>query len=64
LGEVLNAVSLHYAGSTTLFQFQADAGGAISLLYVLDDGLKAEDARRERRMQGRLEPDDYRPREI
>lgn len=64
LGEILNAVSLHYVGSTTLFEFEPDAGGALSLLYALDDGLKAEVARRERRIRGCVDPDDYRPRDI
>jgi hypothetical protein len=35
LGESLNVVSSHYLSSTTGFEFETDAGGALSLLYVL-----------------------------
>lgn len=46
LGQILDAVSSRYIGSTTYFELDTDAGGALSLLCVLDDGLKMErDAR-------------------
>ena len=45
LGKILNAVSSRYLRSTTCFDLDADAGGALSLLYVVDDGLNAEKAR-------------------
>ena len=64
LGEILNVVSSRYLSSTTYFEFETGAGGALSLLYVLDDGLKVEEARRERLRQGRVEPDDYKPKHI
>ena len=64
LGQILDTVSSRYLGSTTYFEIDTDAGGAVSLLYVLDDGLKMKEARRERLRQGRAEPDDYKPRDI
>jgi hypothetical protein len=64
LGQTLDTVSSRYLGSTTYFEFETDAGGALSLLYVLDDGLKVEEARRERLRQGRVEPDDYKSKDI
>lgn len=64
LGEILNVVASHYLKSKTCFEFGSDAGGALSLLHVLDDGLLLEGARRERLRQGRVEPDDYRPKDI
>ncbi|HET7286256.1 MAG TPA: hypothetical protein VFI71_02260, partial [Pyrinomonadaceae bacterium] len=64
LREILNSVSSRYLSSTTHFEFESDAGGALSLLYVLDDGLRLEEARRERLRHGRVEPDDYKPRDI
>jgi hypothetical protein len=64
LGEVLDSVSSRYLNSTTYFEFESAPGGALELLYVLDDGLKLEEARRERLKQGRAEPDDYKPRDI
>ncbi|HTF45249.1 MAG TPA: hypothetical protein VK641_15185 [Terriglobales bacterium] len=64
LGEILNVVSSHYLDSTTRFDFDTSAGGALSLLHVLDDGLRSEQERRERLRQGCAEPDDYRPKDI
>lgn len=42
----------------------ADAGGALSLLYVIDDGIKADDEKRARSKDGTVRADDYRPRSI
>ncbi len=48
LGEILNALTRHYLNSTTVFEFDGVAGGAPSLLKVLQDGmlLKSERFRR------------------
>jgi hypothetical protein len=62
--ELLNAVSSAYMDSTTFFDFHSDGGGAVSLLYVVDDGLQAEAARRDRLRRGEVLPDDYRPRDL
>lgn len=64
LSEILDTVSLRYLSSTTHFEFETDASGALSLLYVLDDGVKLEEARRERLRQGRVDPDDYKQKDI
>lgn len=64
LGEILDAVSSKYLSSTTYFDPDSAEGGALELLHVLDDGLKLDDARRERLRQGRIEPDDYKPKDI
>ena len=64
LGEILDAVASKYLSSTTYFDFDSAPGGALELLHVLDDGLKLNDARRERLSQGRVEPDDYKPKDI
>lgn len=64
LAETLNAVSRHYLDSTTAFDFSTDDGGAISLLYVIDDGIKALDERRARLKNGTVREDDYRLRSI
>lgn len=64
LAAVLNAVSLHYLESTTLFDLGTEGGGAMSLLYVLDSGLNAERARRERRKSGIYDPAEYRPSDL
>ena len=64
LAEILNAISSQYSSSTTYFALETGAGGAMSLLHVLDDGLKADESRRERLRQGRVEPGDYGPKDI
>jgi hypothetical protein len=61
---VLNVVSRHYLDTTTMFSFGPDDTGAMALLYVIDDGLNAEAARRERLQSGNYKPDDYLPRDL
>lgn len=58
LEAVLNSVAEHYLNSTTSFDVGDSAGGALSLLYVLEDGLKAEKARKERLKSGTSIPGD------
>lgn len=43
---VLNCLSRHYYNSETLFDYHDSSGGALSLIYVLDDGLKRAEERR------------------
>ena len=40
---VFDAISLHYYDSTTAFEGVGNADGALSLLYVIDDGLRFQD---------------------
>jgi len=44
---VLNAVTLHYQDSVNLFIFPKGHGGSESLLYIIDDGLRVAEERRE-----------------
>ena len=60
---VLNAISKSYLDSTTLFEGLGARHGAETLLYVLDDGMKADEERRDRLKKGELRPDDYAPRD-
>lgn len=62
LAAVLNTVESHYAGSTTYFEFKSDS--ALSLLYVLDDGLTADKARWERRKSGNFVTSELRQRDL
>lgn len=64
LDAVLNAVSIHYRDSTTFFDVGDTAHGAVSLLYVLDDGIKAAARRRERLTNGSFGKEDYGPRDL
>lgn len=43
--DVLNELSTHYMDSTTLFERISGSGGAVSLLHVLEDGLRADKKR-------------------
>ena len=56
LAGVLNKVELHYNRSTTAFEAAGHPSGALSLLYVLDDGLRAARQRRERLETGNESP--------
>lgn len=59
LDAVLNAISNHYLDSTTFFAPDGAQGGAVSLLYLLDDGIKANHARRARMRNGTSRPEDF-----
>ena len=59
LAAVLNAVSHHYLGFTTHFEHETVAGGAVSLLHVLQDGLNAAANHRARLENGIYDPNDF-----
>jgi hypothetical protein len=60
LGAVLNEVEYHYKNSTTIFESGVGAlGGAEALLYVIDDGVRAERERRLRLETGNVLEADY-----
>lgn len=64
LEALLNTVAEHYLNSTTDFDLGSSSGGALSLLYVLDDGLKAEKSRKERIKSGTSLPGDWDRRDL
>jgi hypothetical protein len=64
ISDVLNAVSGHYMDSTTAFEGIGGSGGAVSLLYVLDDGIRTDEERNERRKVGNYRAEDYQSRDI
>lgn len=64
ISAVLNAVSLHYQNSTTIFDAGGSHNGAVNLLYVIDDGLKADAERRMRMGRGNYREEDHGPRGI
>lgn len=64
LDAVLNAISNHYLDSTTFFAVGSAHGGALSLLHYLDDGIKADHARRQRRRNGTSTSEDFRPSDL
>jgi hypothetical protein len=59
IGDVLNEVHRHYLGSDVWFEAHRSAQGAGQLLYVIDYGLKAMDARHERLRSGNPRKEDF-----
>lgn len=64
IAKVLNTVSEHYMKTTIGFDYMSDPRGAKSLLYILDNGIKAEKERRKRIRTGNYIPEDFKKREI
>lgn len=58
MADVLNAVELHYSQSETAYDFASPLNGALTLLYVLDDGAKAKQKREERIKAGQVSDED------
>ena len=59
LATVLNKVESHYFDTTVMYEHGIGSiTGAEHLLYDLRDGVEAEAARRQRRKEGRLDPED------
>jgi hypothetical protein len=52
IGGILNLVQSHYANAQTHFEIGYGPGGAISVLYVLGDGYRAQAQREERLRKG------------
>lgn len=57
--ELYNEVSLKYLGSQSAFEFLASQGGAISLLNVIENGLRFNQERLEKKLKGDYSPDSY-----
>jgi HEPN superfamily AbiU2-like protein len=64
ISDVMNALSVRYLDSTTLFEGIASLSGAVSLLYVIDDGLRMQQERRERLQAGEYRPEDHEARDL
>jgi hypothetical protein len=64
ISDVLNALSTHYLESTTRFEVVGNLSGAVSLLYVIDGGLRAEEERNERRKAGDYREADLQARDL
>ena len=56
--KVLNSVSEHYMKSTIGFDLVREPGGSEDLLYILEDGIKAENERGRRVESGKYLPED------
>ena len=52
IAKVLNAVEEHYADAHTIFDFGGPHNGSVTLLYLIQRGLKANQEREERLLKG------------
>jgi hypothetical protein len=64
IANVLNAVERHYCDSETGYDLGGPLGGANSLLYFIDYGLRAQDAIQKRSEEGKSLPDDFTARDL
>lgn len=64
IADVMDTIQLHYFESGTYYRFDANRGGAVELLYVLDEGIRAHAAREGRIRSGKPIEDDYTTRDL
>lgn len=64
IADVMNAVQKHYLDGCTVYDAAALHNGAVTLLYLLRDGLKEKQARAERILRGELSEDDVAAKQI
>ena len=64
IGDVLNAISVYYMKSQLKFECVGVSTGAASLLYVIDDGLKADAERLDRMRRREFRPEDIEARDL
>lgn len=62
--DVLSAISEHYMSSQLMFDVCSHSRGAVSLLYVIDDGLKADAERLDRMRRREARPEDIEVRDL
>jgi hypothetical protein len=62
--EVMNAVDIYFTGSETRYDLYSPRHGAVALLYVIDDGVKAEEQRMERLRKSKPTEDDFKARDL
>jgi len=61
---VLNALEGAYMNSSIYFDFLSSLGGSISLLHVIDDGVRVKMKRSERLKRGEWIEDEDGPRDL
>jgi hypothetical protein len=64
IADVLNGVQGHYLDGWTIFDAAARHNNADTLIYLLNDGIKAKQAREVRILKGELSADDIPPRDL
>lgn len=61
ISDVLNAIQGHYLDAFTPFDFASSHSGAVTLLHVINSGLKANQEREDRMLKGEYSKDDFDP---
>jgi hypothetical protein len=64
LTNVLNVLDKHFNDSETQFHFHSPVGGALELLYTLDEGVRAKEARMKRIESGQYIAEDLEPHDV
>lgn len=64
IAKVMDAIANHYMDTTITFEGISSPNGALSLLYVIDDGLQFDKDRKERLKAGQYRPDDHKSRDL
>lgn len=64
LDELLNSISGHYLDSTTMFDLGPSGEDAVSLLYLLRDGLESRAERLARVKRGEFRANDFKPKPL
>jgi len=65
ISKVLNIVELHYFNSTTLYNYSdVDPNGSLSMLYLLDGGLRMNKVKRELKKSGQFDHEHLKLRDI
>lgn len=64
LSNVLNYISEQYMNATISFKVIKGSGGALELLYVLDDGIRAKNEKQKRIKEGKYSEADLKPRDL
>jgi hypothetical protein len=64
IASVLNVISGHYMDATIAFELVRGLGGAVALLYILDDGLRTGKKRNERFRTGKYSSEDLKHRAL
>jgi len=59
IGALLNEIESHYCNSTTLYEKLPITHGALSLLYVIRDGLRREEIRQKKLEKNEYNPEDW-----
>lgn len=64
ISSIMNAIAGHYMDTTIIFDGLTRLKGAEALLYIIDDGIKAEMRRRERIRTRKYNEDDLKNRNL